>query len=350
MTAVDKRLVLDGWHRDRGARFSSLGGVAVPESYGDWRAELESMGSAVALVDASYESRLELVGEDRLRFLNGLCTRNTSALSAGESVSGYITDSRGHILADLTVLALADRAFLVLPPARGEAIAEHLGRYVVTDRVEIRSLDDLVPLTLAGPGVRFELESRGAEVPAEAGGHLRSSLFGSQVHLEHHSRLGVPGFTVWASASIARPFADQLVDELGARPAGMTAIAALRIAAGLPRFGVDYDASNLPQEVAVEHAVDFKKGCYLGQEVIARLHYRGQVARQIRRLVIESGVAEPAAILSFEGRECGVLTSVQPSPVPGPRFALAMIQRRASEAGTEIEIAGGGRARVKPVA
>ena len=120
-----------------------------------------------------------------------------------------------------------------------------------------------------------------------------------------------------------------------------------RVEQGLPRFGRDYDASHLPQETGIDAALDFDKGCYLGQEVVARLHYRGQVARRVSRVRATPGSRlEVGAELLYEGRAAGVVTSAAPPGGEAPVFALAMLQRRAFEPGTELQVVGGDRVTV----
>jgi folate-binding protein YgfZ len=127
---------------------------------------------------------------------------------------------------------------------------------------------------------------------------------------------------------------------------------ALRIDAGIPWFGRDFGPDNFPQETGLEEqAVSYTKGCYLGQEVVARLHYRGQVSRQLRRLRLESvpeAHAVPGTELLFEGRPAGVLTSVAGPPWLGELVGLSILQRRAFEPGTRLEVVGGGEAVVAP--
>ena len=128
---------------------------------------------------------------------------------------------------------------------------------------------------------------------------------------------------------------------------GETAIELLRVEEGTPRFGTDYGSDNLPQETGLADAVSYTKGCFLGQEVVARLHDRGQVARRISRLEVDaakSPVVGTAVLL--EDREAGQVTSAVQSPVSGQVTALAMLQRRATEPGTELSLEGGAAARV----
>jgi len=118
---------------------------------------------------------------------------------------------------------------------------------------------------------------------------------------------------------------------------------ALRLETGMPVFGIDYGSDNLPQETGLEDSISYTKGCYLGQEVVARLHYRGQVARRLARLQSMAGEApSPGTVLFLEGRPAGTVTSTARSPTAGSVLVLAMLQRRALEPGTQLQIEGGG--------
>ena len=118
---------------------------------------------------------------------------------------------------------------------------------------------------------------------------------------------------------------------------GSEIVEALRIEGGSPRFGIDYGPENLPQETGLEDAVSYTKGCYLGQEVVARLHYRGQVARCLRQLRAPAGDVPPSgSLLSLDDREAGVVTSATRSPSGEEIWAIAMLQRRALEKDTRL--------------
>jgi folate-binding protein YgfZ len=348
-----RRLHLRSWHLRRGAVLGVRRGSELPLHYGDADRELEALHTGCALVDQSDAGRLELLGADRQRFLNGLLTVDVAALGEGQGAHGFATDGRGRILADVTLLAHADRLWLEAPAGREGTLAEHLLRYRVADRVEVLPMEDLLPLTLVGAGLEAALAGAGFEPPARAQrglAHGRATWFGSEVHVAWSDRLGAPALEVWMSSSIAGLVADELLERLGATPVGDDACEVLRLEAKVPRFGVDFDDTNLPGEVGTAGAVDWKKGCYLGQEIVARMHYRGQPARVLRRLRLEGeSLPAPGAAVILEERPAGAVTSVARSPREGV-LALAMVQRRAGDAGTTVLVEGAGPAQVEAVA
>lgn len=357
--APPARLPLDRLHRRLGAAMVPLedpgsgASVLVPGAYGDVAAEHAALTRGVALVDLSWKDRLELTGADRMRFLHGLITCDVKGLAPGQGSYGFVTSHQGKILADVVVLAHGDRLWLELPPGRGGEIAAHLQKYVLADRVEVLSLADMVPLTLAGPGaaalLRELLGGAAGELPEQPWAHARAMVQGTEVCLLRRGRLGADAWTLWVSASIAQPFAEDLLalpDGKRPRPAGLTALEALRVERGIPRFGVDFGPDNFPQETGADDAVSYTKGCYLGQEVVARIHYRGGVQKALRGLLFE-GAASRGSRLSLEGKEVGTVGSVVASPALGRSAGLAILHRRGFEPGTVLETENGSRAEVR---
>lgn len=305
-----------------------------------------------ALCEPPRASRLELMGPDRERFFGGMITAAVEGLAAGRGAFGFITDVRGRILASATVLALEDRLWLEIPKGRGRTIIEHLEKYIVTDQVEILPLGDMASVRVAGPkaaDVLADLGAGAASELAEPWAHAQVEILDYQARLVREGHSPVPAFSLWQSSAIAPLLAEDLVDA-GIPRIGAEATEALRIEHGHPLWGVDYDDANLPQETGIENAVDYEKGCYLGQEIVARLHYRGQPARRMCRLVFESGHTPAAgAEIRFDGRAAGTITSVCRSPRDKTGIGLALLPRRAVESLPEAKVQVEGRdARFQP--
>lgn len=298
-----------------------------------------------ALCEPPRASRLELMGPDRERFFGGMITAAVEGLSAGRGAFGFITDVRGRILASATVLTLEDRLWLEIPRGRGRTIIEHLEKYIVTDQVEILPLGDMASVRVAGPkaaAVLADLGAGAANELAEPWTHTQVEILDYQARLVREGNSAVPAFSLWQSSAIAPLLAEDLA-EAGIPRTGAEATEALRIEHGHPLWGIDYDDANLPQETGIEDAVDYEKGCYLGQEIVARLHYRGQPARRMCRLVFESGHMPAAgAEIQFEGRPAGKVSSVSRSPQATTGLGLGLLARKAVEALPEatVEVAG----------
>lgn len=318
--------------------------------YGDLAAEHRALVAGCGVVDRAWAGRLEMTGDDRVRFLQGLVTCDVKATAPGGGTFGFITSRKGQVLADLRLLALDDRLWLELPAGRAEAIAEHLGSFKIVDRVEIGPLDR-VPLTVAGPNASAVVTAVAEEEPPAAEWeHRAASIGGQEVRIVRRGLVGVEAFDLWVRPDGAPGVWDALV-EAGAVPAGFEALETVRVEHGIPRWGAEIGAETLPQETGLEErAVSYSKGCYLGQEIVARIHYRGGVNRGLVALRFPAGAELPAAgaPLLADGRRAGVVGSALRSPTLGP-IGLAIVQLRAAEPGARVEIEGGGAAEVAEV-
>jgi aminomethyltransferase len=309
------------------------------------RDEYSALRGGCGLANRSDLGRLEILGADRHRFLNAYVTCEVKALAPGDGAYGFITTHQGRILSDLVVLAHADRLWLLLPTGQEEAVAKHLRKYILADRVEIRPLEDMLPVSLIGPRATAALG--GAELPPPGEWkHARSRVHGTEVALQRSGRLGAEAYTLWVAASIAGSLIEGVLESPGVTPVGFEALEVLRAESGLARFGIDFGAESFPQETGAEEAaVSYTKGCYLGQEVVARIHYRGGVQKSLRGLVFDSPTEGPAPApgtpLLLEGREVGAATTIVDSIALGRPIGLAILHRRGGEAGTRLEIGGG---------
>src|SRR6185295_18230905 len=297
--------------------------------------DLAVLHGGVGLIDLSSRGRLELIGADRLRFLHGLVSCDVKGLTAGSGTYGFFTSGQGKVLADFALLAFEDRLWLDLPPGLDSEIAAHLAKYLIADRVEVKALDGVVPLALVGPGLADLLPELAAQ-PEGEWGHGKAvigGVGGMEVELSRHPRFGAPGAMAWVPSEQAVRCVE-ILGGRGARPVGFEALEVLRVEAGLPRFGVDFGPENFPQETGQEEAaVSYTKGCYLGQEVVARINYRGGVQRSMRGLRFAGEIPKRGAALGFEGREAGTVGSTAKSPRFGA-IGLAVIHKRGAAPGT----------------
>ena len=295
------------------------------------------------LADRSASGRLVLTGADRQRFLNGQVTCDVKGRSPGTGAYGFFTSPQGKVLADVAVLVHADEIWLELPSGREEAIAAQLRKYVIVDRVEVQPLADYRLLTLLGPRAAEALRALTPDLPESLWSHVQVPALGDGVALVRQGGLGLPAWTLWAPAARAEEIERKLLALPGVRPVGPAALEVVRAEAGIPLWGQDFGAENFPQETGIEEqAVSYTKGCYLGQEVVARIHYRGGVHKGLAGLVFPAGGAVPAAgtKLLHEGKEVGTLTTAVGSPALGRPIGLAILNQRALAPGTRLDVAG----------
>lgn len=313
--------------------------MSMTPSEEQYRALREGCG----ILDLSWRGGLELLGPDRLRFLHNYVTCDVKGLAPGTGAYGFFTSPQGRILSDAVLLAREDRLWVEVGEGQEEPISSHLRKYILADRVEVRPLDGLRPVLVLGPRAEAVLGTDLSGLDA-SWRHTRIAVHGTEVVLQRRGLMGVPAWTLWVSDSAAGPLVERLTAE-GARPVGLEALEILRAEAGIPRFGQDFGPDNFPQETGIEEAVSYTKGCYLGQEVVARIHYRGGVQNVLRRLVFEGAGPAPGAALLHDGREAGRATTVVRSFALGKTVGLGILHRRA-EPETRVEVEGGGTALV----
>lgn len=323
---------------ESGVGVAAPAGGAPPLGYRD----LVS-GCAVAAVPPA--SALELTGEDRARFLHGQITCDVKALGLGEGAYGFLLSPKGRVLADTVVSALADRLRVELPSGAEAAMAERLRRYVVADRVEIETRGGAeADLLVAGPAAAEALRPLlgGSDSP---GGwdHVQVSAGEAVLMARGELRVGVPAWRLSGDRAAVDAAAADL-RRAGVAEAGAKALEVVRVERGLPRSGVDYDERHFPQETGLEEwAVSYTKGCYIGQEVVARIHYRGRANHQLRGLeaAADAPVPPSGALADAAGEAAGTLTSAVWSPACGRAVGLAVLHRRWADPGTRLLAADG---------
>lgn len=296
-------------------------------------ADLAALRESAALVELD-DDLLEVAGPDRLRLLNGLVTADVKSVASGTSVAGFFTSGQGRILSDFRLLALAETCWLALPSGFAAAIGAHLEKYKVASRVEISRIESRRIWELRGPRAG-ELAAAVSAREEAAGG--AGALFGGGDRFY---------FVAAAAGAEERILPPSGAEGFAPRRVSAAAVELARIEAGELRFGTDFSNDNFPQETGREGDVSYTKGCYLGQEVVARIHYRGGVQRMPRGLRF-AGEELPAAgtELLLEGRPVGRATSVASSPRFGA-IGLGLLHRRAAEPGTVLHLPGGGEASV----
>jgi tRNA-modifying protein YgfZ len=350
-------LPLTAVHQELGARLAPQASAAlvpplaaaplVPMSYSSTADEYAALRQGCGLADRSGAGGMEMAGADRLRFLHAYVTCEVKALAAGQGAYGFFTSPQGRILADVVVSAHADRLWLELPAGHAEVIAAHLRKYLIADRVEMRPLPQ-VPLTLAGPRAAAVLAGKtsGVEIPEALWSHVPARVAGVEVRVQRTGRLGVPAFTIWVDEQEAAATWRELLAGGAAQPVGQEALELVRIEAGLALFGHEFGPQSFPQETGAEaEAVSYTKGCYLGQEVVARIHYRGGVQKSLCGLLFAGpGVPSPGTPLLSDGREAGAIGTAVYAPALQRPIGLAILHRRAAAPGTRLEVGASGGA------
>jgi len=299
--------------------------------------EYRVLREACGLLDRSERGKLALTGAEAAEFLNGQVSNEVLTLEPGQGCYAALLTPKGKMLADLRIVAVpeSDDHELWLDTERSalQSLFDSLRRHLVGFRAELhkRTLAQGL-LSLIGPEASSLFD---APPPATEHVSRRSTLAKRSVLL---IRTDV-GIDVVCDAADTPVLASALRGA-GAVTVSEEAAECLRIEDGRPRYGLDLDDSTIPQEAALnDRAVSFTKGCYVGQETVARLYYRGKPNRQLRGLLL-SGPARTGQELRLDGRNVGRLGSVALSPALGP-IALAIV-RREVETGAALDVGSEG--------
>ena len=292
-----------------------------------------------ACLDLADRGVLAVAGPQRQSFLHNILSNEVKSLKPGEGRLAALMDVKGHLQVLCRVLVAEDSVLLEAPSARVPGLKAALVHYKVGTPVRFEERETHV-VGLLGPEALPRLAALGVEAPPEAAeSHVVSSTPRGEVRAVRATDLPGSGFVLHAAAEAAAALLDALVAS-GAPLLGHQALDALRVEAGRPWFGIDVDAENLLHEtglLAQYHSSS--KGCYVGQEVVARLEGRGgNVNRKLRGLRL-GAPATPGAPVVAEGRPVGHVTTAALSPRLGP-IAMAYVHRSHSDPGTAVEVAG----------
>ncbi len=301
----------------RGERFEHAG-RSVSARVGDPIAEWESAKRGSVWLALPWRGVLHVRGRDAVGFLQGMLTQEVSKLPPGEVRRACQVDRRGRLIAEMWLRRRADGADLETQVDCLPQILDALERHRVMEEVEMEARPDLAVLLLSGPDAARVLTATQCEGwPVREAGE-------NDFHLVTEDPLALG-----AALSLS-----------GAVEIGGETLDRLRIEAGRPWFGREMDAESLPLEVGLEEAISFEKGCYLGQEAVARLHYRGHLRSRLAGVRFRGAPAPPGASIFLDGRDVGRLRSVASPPMEteGDAIGLATVRAEAFEEGTIVRI------------
>jgi len=342
---MSKPTVLLERHRAHGAEFVDEDGWVLPRHFGDPPAEYTAVRSAAGLLDLSHYSLIRLTGPDRVSFLQGMVSNDVKKLAPNTGVQAAVLDVNGKVLADLRVLCTKDSFILLLLERLKTKVIEQLNRYLVADEVEIEDpADRYAMISIQGPHALLLLNSVAPhqDAPVHMYAHSAMRIASIDTLVVRTTHTGEEGFDIVTGVDEAVRIAEELERAgaaLGARWVGVAALEVLRVEAGLPRYGVDITEENLLLETGLDDAVSFNKGCYLGQEVVERVHSRGHVNRKLVGLVLEDGGPAHAGDTVFsDGREIGKITSSVVSPRLNHSIALAYLHRDFLQPATNVVV------------
>jgi folate-binding protein YgfZ len=348
-------LRLRSYHEFNGAVFRKEAGWEVPAGYGSLDREVDAVRRATGMVDYSDHAKVRVRGADRLTFLDGLVTADIKILRPGFSAYALVLDEASRVLGDLRITALEDAFVLDIEAPQKDGLLAYLRKQIVSDDVTLEDLGFCGHIEVHGPlapravSAVLGLDVQGLSVDEQTTFPLGRHGMGYASRL---STFGESGYALWAVGEGLEMIWDGL-SRGGAVPIGRDAIDVLRIEAGRPQFGTDMSQETLAIEVAPEGAISPSKGCYRGQEVVARALSIGQMNRRLVGLVIDGDLPPSTGDkIAAGGEPIGSVTSGSWSPTTGWIIALALLRMDRIAPRTQIFIDHDGwdlRASVHPL-
>ncbi len=343
---------LDEMHRHIGALLTERDGWSVPASYGDQLFEYAAVREAGAgVIDLSPRCRFQVSGSEAAQFLNGLITNDMKTLGENRWMPAAFPNVQGRLIASVRVVRKPDDAtgkkpvpvFLIdTEPATREAVLKTIERFTLAGDFHVVDLTDQTALlSVQGKQATEILGSVLGETPLGLSGNGAAQIEWQQKSLTvlRATHTAEDGFDIVVSADQATLLWDAFV-HAGARPVGHEALDRLRIEAGVPRYGIDMDETSVVTETGLDEAVSFTKGCYIGQEIIARIKYRGHVAKKLVGLFFyrATKIVKDAKIKSVDDKEIGRITSNTLSPYLGCTVALGYVKYDYLATDTEVRV------------
>lgn len=347
-------LQLHDFHQAQGARFLVVNGLEAVADYGNAEAEHTVLRETVGVLDLSFRSRVCLTGADRIRFLHGQVTNDVNGLRPGQGGYAALVNAKGRMQSDLNIYCLSDELLLDFELGLSGSVAERLEKYIVADDVQVVDVASAYGLlSVQGPKSETIISSLELwpELPKKPFEHRKvEAADWGESYVMNHARTGSTGFDLFIPSVALQDALFRLITSAKAAEGsqcGWTALETARIEAGIPRYGADMDETNFPQECGIEaQAVSYTKGCYIGQEVLNRIHTMGHVNRQLRGLRLADSLSSLPAKgdkLFQSDKEVGYITSAVSSKAVRGNIALALVRNEANAVGTELKLrtAGG---------
>ena len=312
-------------------------GASTPLRFGDARAEWQALETGAALLDTGWRSTLVATGSERAEFLHGQLSQDVLALGPGQGAGALLLTAQGHVVAILEIYVVDDEAVhLVVEAARLARTRERLEQFLIADDVELEPARPTDRFAVLGPRAYHALAEAGLDGVLSTGRGAgdrpaffvgRTIIDGGEVLAYSRGDLRVPFVEIVAAGGQALW---ERLEAAGATPVGTEAFEIVRVESGRPRYGVDVDDERVALEARLEWAIHFRKGCYVGQEIIERVVSRGRTKRVLSLLGFERAITPSKAI-----------TSAVVSPTLGP-IGFAYLDRDAAADGASVDVEADG--------
>jgi len=340
-----KHLLLESCHKTCGAHFSDEDPWRLPEHYGDAHREYRALREDAGLSDLSHQGCLLITGADRLSFLQSLISNDLNGLKTGEGCYALLLSPKGKILSDFHLFVLPEALLMTLPASSAEKTQKHLLRFRLRAKV-VFSFPPWGHLLLSGPEAPARLARLLGEnlKPMPTPSLIQKSFMGLSLLCIKADMMGEGLHLYFPEEGMDALW--QALLGLDIRPVGQAALEIRRIEAGRPLYGIDMGEEILPVEAGIQkEAISYTKGCYPGQEVMARIRTYGHVNKQLSGLILEGDVLPKQGDKVFAGdKAVGWVTSAAASPLLGKNIAMAYLRTQAARPGEALVLqSAGGR-------
>ena len=341
-----KRTPLHEIHQALGATFAkNREDWELAEYFNDSLKEHCAVRQNAGVVDLSHRGRLRLTGNDRVAYLHRIISNDVEGLAAGQGNYATILTNRGKIIADMKVYVFEDFIGIETNPETISSLYQELDKYLIADDVTIEDFTERTgAVGVHGPkSAELLQEVYGLDVRDLPEYHsVVHEINGRRIICARANETGEVGYNLCTTSEATEWLWDTILTKgrtFDVQPVGLTALNALRIEAGIPRYGAELDDSVFPGEAELEHAVSFEKGCYIGQEIVARMKYRGHPNRLLRGFEIVGDIIPQRGDLVFDGdKEIGWITSAVVSPTLGKTIGLGYVRIAFTDEGSQVEI------------
>ena len=329
-------------------------GATFTKSHDDWELvghftdphqEHHVVRQNVGVVDLSHRGRLRLTGNDRIAYLHRIISNDVEGLSVGQGNYATILTNRGKIIADMNVYVFEDSIGIETNAETTSVLYQELDKYLIADDVTIEDFTDRTgAVGLHGPKSVELLEAIcGLDVGDLPEYHsVIHEIDGRGVTCVRANETGEIGYNLCTECESIEWLWDTILTKgqaFGVAPVGLTALNSLRIEAGIPRYGAELGDSIFPGEAELENAISYEKGCYIGQEIVARMKYRGHPNRLLRGFEIADDTLPHSGDLLFnDDTEIGWITSAVVSPTLGKSIGMGYVRMAFADEGSEIEV------------
>ena len=336
-------------HQSLSAKFTEVHGWEMPAHYGAPAAEHLAVRKGAGIMDMTHRGKIRISGKDRIKFLQNILSQDINKLTPGTGGHATLLNTKGHMLAYMRIYSDEDSFLIDTEPGEADKIIQILNRYLFREDVKI---DDVTLkyglVTVQGPHSRENIcRISGTDIKKmEECNHLNLTINSINCKVVKTTHTGEEGYdiyapwdnihSIWETIIIPSPSAQ-------ITPVGHEAYNSLRIEAGIPLYSVDMDEDTIPIEANLDHAISYTKGCYVGQETIARIKFKGHVNRTLTGFTIEGDIIPGKGDRIYTVTEntehnIGIITSACFSPTLNKSIAIGYLRLGYTEPGTEVHI------------